>query len=168
MHEFNEDRMLATLQQLPPRGGSAFAVACASRLAQLDLPPLPEVVVALCTRAASLAEVFVASGQLDLAEAEALSTDLEASSDVDDDRVASFAFVVRHLLSNQPQDVLWAARRAYECCDAIALREIRSLALDRIDERAVLAHPTVQAELARQAHHLAQLASAERAHATSA
>ncbi len=160
IHSFNEAGVLSTLRQLSPRARTAFAVACASRVALLDMPPLPQFVTALCKRAASLAEVFAASGELDRAEAESLVADLESCSDhLDDDRVASFAFVSRHLLSSEPQEALWAARRAYEACDAIAQQQRRSSILDRNEEHELLSHPTVQAELACQARHLAELAA---------
>jgi uncharacterized protein YjaG (DUF416 family) len=72
-----------------------------------------------------------------------------------DDAAAAIAYALRTLESGEPQEAAWAARRAYEALDH---HVVHRLGVE--GEEQLLAHPLVQAELARQRRDLDELLSA--------
>jgi hypothetical protein len=75
-----------------------------------------------------------------------------------EDAAAAVAYAYWSRLTGSSQEAAWAARRIYESLDRY-VQTITDLAPgDPEDELAVLSHPTVQAELARQQRDLADLA----------
>ena len=75
-----------------------------------------------------------------------------------DHAVATVAYAIRCLISGDPQDAGWAARRAYEAADQAAIRAAGvEFGVTPDAERIVLSHPIVQRELGRQKEDLAAL-----------
>ena len=69
-----------------------------------------------------------------------------------EDAIAALAYAVGSLEKRDPTEAAWAAQRAYESADHYVINHLH------VDtERAVLAHPIVQAELARQRQDLDEL-----------
>ena len=166
MQRFDEVRLLESLEALPVSAQSAFAQACALRtlaINPIEYRPLGVPVEfsdgarALCERAMGVAVTLPVTPGNHQSVARALLADFENSPDLDDDRVATWAYVIRHLLSGNPQEATWAARRAYEARDVVAQRRIP---VEEYSERSgahLLADPGVQEELTNQANDLAQL-----------
>ncbi len=69
-----------------------------------------------------------------------------------EDAASAVAYTLRALESREPQEAAWAARRAYEAADHYVTHRIGIEG-----ELQVLAHPIVQAELARQRRDLDEL-----------
>lgn len=67
-----------------------------------------------------------------------------------DDALASLVYAIRFILTPDTQEVAWAGRRAYEAADQAALRRLDIRPATTEGELAVLSHPIVQRELARQ------------------
>ena len=67
-----------------------------------------------------------------------------------DDALSSLAYAIRCLLTPEPQEAAWAARRAYEAADQSAIRVLGALAGSPNTEAAIKSHGFVQRELARQ------------------
>jgi hypothetical protein len=82
----------------------------------------------------------------------------EDSQPYAEDAAAAVAYGLRARLTNDPQEAAWAARRVYESADHFAVTVSRQTSGNHPDEQAILAHPVVQAELARQTRDLAELA----------
>jgi hypothetical protein len=64
--------------------------------------------------------------------------------------VASLAYTLRSMMTGDPQEATWAARRAYEAADYLAISELEPGGTVYPEENKVLAHSAVQTELARQ------------------
>lgn len=76
-----------------------------------------------------------------------------------EDAATAVAYAYRSRLTANPQEAAWAARRVYESLDRY-VQSITELASgDPDDELAILSHPAMQAELARQQRDLADLAA---------
>lgn len=67
-----------------------------------------------------------------------------------EDALSSLAYAVRALLMPEPQEVAWAARRAYEAVDQAAIRTLGVQPGLPDTEIAIKSHPLVQREIARQ------------------
>jgi hypothetical protein len=157
MHHFDEPSLLKTLNALPVSAQSAFAQACAIRTQHLAASPLGAEAASVCQRALDHAHAYVVAGELDSASIEQALAVMNASPELDDDRVAACAYVVRHLLSGECQEAAWAARRAYEACDQLAQSEIEFDVYSKAIELQLLGHEAVQAELRRQDLDLSEL-----------
>lgn len=185
MLRYDEDRLLARLERLPPPFRAAFAAACAERLlpayagffartgrgAPLSLADaLERLWLDLEGDSMSTYEL-----QKELSRATALITDEDEDDWVPgwaqaDDAAAAVAYAVRCRQGGQAQDAAWAARRAYEALDHL-LRHREDIGLGDPSAAAqmpanlgalaevewALAHPIVQAELARQRRDLDEL-----------
>ena len=78
-----------------------------------------------------------------------------------EDATASTAYTLRALISNNPREAGWAARRSYETVD-LAAQKIIDFKPDKKDsEIQLLSHPLIQQELQRQKQDLADLESNE-------
>jgi hypothetical protein len=159
VHKFDEAALLVALQAGTLATQSAFAQACAHRIHRLDLPSLPDEVRLLCDRSLEAARQFIEGEAFDATALVSLREAVESSEDVDDDRVAACAFVLRHLVSREVQEAVCSARRAYDACDALAQRAFDFDVFTREVEDSLLAHPIVQAELRKQHLDLQQLRS---------
>ncbi len=155
--KFDEPALLAALEARTIATQSAFAQACAHRIRRLDLPPLLIEAGLLCDQCLKAARQFIEGEAFDVTALEALREAMESSEDVDDDRVAACAFVLRHLLSREGQEAVWSARRAYDACDALAQRAFDFDVFTEEVEDSLLTHPVVQAELRHQQLDLEQL-----------
>ncbi|WP_230959198.1 DUF416 family protein [Burkholderia stagnalis] len=67
-----------------------------------------------------------------------------------DDALSSLAYAVRALLGPEPQEVAWAARRAYEAVDQAAIRTLGVQPGQPDTEITIKSHPFVQREISRQ------------------
>jgi len=67
-----------------------------------------------------------------------------------DDALSSLAYAIRCLLTPEPQEAAWAARRAYEAADQAAILVLGVHLGSPNAEAAIKAHSFVQRELARQ------------------
>jgi uncharacterized protein YjaG (DUF416 family) len=164
MYNFDENTLVNELAKLPPHGRIAFAAAAATRqLGNYEW----------------YARRFNADGELRPREIanqlwDALSTDSidrttwasaldevmsllpEEGDDwlichaLADDALASLAYAVRALLTPDPQEVAWAARRAYEAADQAAIRTLGLQPGLPDTEIAIKSHPLVQREIVRQ------------------
>ena len=157
MHHFDEPLLLEILRTLPVQAQSAFAQACAWRTLSEGSVALPAAVHALCMRAQELAHSLVTTEYRDTKAAAGILAEFENSFELDDDRVATCAYVTRHLLSGEPQEAAWAARRAYEATDQLAQQSVAFTQYSPAVEARLLGHPGVQAELECQAIDLEQL-----------
>lgn len=63
---------------------------------------------------------------------------------------AATAYALRARQSFAAQEAAWAARRAYEAADQYAIRDLAISQAGEENERLILSHPVVQAELERQ------------------
>lgn len=81
-----------------------------------------------------------------------------------EDVAAALAYAFRARLSGDPKEAAWAGRRVYEAADHFAgAMVVRTSKVSRNDEFAIVSHPVVQAELARQQRDLRDLAELDRA-----
>jgi len=79
-----------------------------------------------------------------------------------DDAVSAAAYAIGARLSSDIQQVIWAARRAYNALDEFVCAEKPGNgAIDQKEEERILSHSLVQAELRRQRVDLAQLQKIE-------
>jgi uncharacterized protein YjaG (DUF416 family) len=76
-----------------------------------------------------------------------------------DDALSSLAYAIRCLLTPEPQEAAWAARRAYEAADQAAIRMLGVQPGLPDTETAIVSHAIVQRELARQRNDLSLLRS---------
>ena len=74
-----------------------------------------------------------------------------------DDALSSLAYAIRCLLTPEPQEAAWAARRAYEAADQAAIRVLGVQPGLPNTEVAIKSHGIVQRELARQRNDLSLL-----------
>jgi uncharacterized protein YjaG (DUF416 family) len=75
-----------------------------------------------------------------------------------EDAAAAVAYAFRARQTGNPQEAAWAARRIYESLDRYVQTITEVAPGDPEDELAIMSHPAVQAELARQQRDLADLA----------
>ena len=145
MRTLNEDLLLRQLTGLPIAAQSAFAQACAVRISGIGGQPLSENANRLRLDALKIAREFVEIGRIDQPGMRRVMKEIENLPELDDDRVASAAFVIRHIASEDPQEAIWAARRAYDAVDQAAELNVDEFGPE--SERALLAHQVVQSEL---------------------
>lgn len=74
-----------------------------------------------------------------------------------EDAAAALAYAFRAALTGDPQEAVWASRRAYEAVDHYAGRSLDEPQDRPYDEDARIGHPAVQMELARQSRDLDDL-----------
>jgi hypothetical protein len=92
----------------------------------------------------------------------ALCVDISAKLeelDIDDERHSGCAYVLRHLISGDIENVLWAAEVAYNWQDQIAIDGLQFETFTPEIENALLASRGVQEELRSQNEDLQDLAS---------
>ena len=74
-----------------------------------------------------------------------------------EDAAAAVAYAFRARSTDSPQEAAWSARRVYESLDHYVTRITGMSPEEREDELAILSHPLIQAELARQRRDLNDL-----------
>lgn len=168
MLTFDEPQMREQLQQLAPRARIAFAAACAERLMpsytvygglhgvgnpQTLRSALDNVWQVARGETVSLdsAKVFDDCAALVPGDDEAENEGVEAAEDA----AAAVVYAISVTKVFDAQDVLSCARRVYEALDTYV-----SNALGVEGEVALLAHPLIQNEFARQRRDLEELAQA--------
>jgi uncharacterized protein YjaG (DUF416 family) len=136
MYVFDESRLVRELEVLPPLVRISFASAAATRLlssyerfanslrkSEAKYPR--EIAIHLWNDLRS-SEVDRINWQIRLNEVMGLlpeeSDDWEVSHAFADDAISSLAYAIRCLLVTDPQEAIWAARRAYEAADQAAIR----------------------------------------------
>jgi len=155
MRAINDSVLLQQLKDLPIAAQSAFAQACAIRIGGIGDEPLPETANRLRATALKIASDFIQHGQIDRLAVRRVIQEFENLAELDDDRVASAAYVIRHIESEDPQEAIWAARRAHDAVDLLAQQDVEEFGPD--SERALLAHQLVDSELECQALDLSLL-----------
>ena len=165
MHSFDENILLGELRILSSRARVAFAAASATRqlknYERLGKKQRPR----------EIAEQLWVDVQVAAIDRDAWSTRLDEVMDLlpedggdwaighalADDALSSLAYAIRCLLTFEPQESAWAARRAYEAADQAAIRALGIKSGLPESEMAIKAHKFVQRELARQRNDLALL-----------
>jgi hypothetical protein len=114
---------LPTLKKLPLRQQSAFALACAIRIRELGENELSKEAVEALSQALRAIEEFVSSGKTS-PDLEVYSQTVESLGELDDDRVAVGAYLLRHIISREPDNAAWVAQRASDACGFLVDRAI--------------------------------------------
>jgi hypothetical protein len=171
MYSFDENVLVSELGTLPRRGRIAFAAATATRqlgsyerlargLGAGSAQRPREIAVQLWTDLHTAAVDRAAwSARLD----EVMGLLPEEGDDwvighaLADDALTSLAYAIRCLLTPEPQEAAWAARRAYEAADQAAIRVLGVQPGLPTTEVAIKSHGFVQRELARQRNDLSLL-----------
>ncbi len=177
MYKYDEKANVAVLESVAPGLRPAFAAACAQRV--LPCYRAYAKAVGLGTFEAVAAHLDYAwdcllSGHLDPEQSAARSEACMAlipgeegtawaslwapQRPYAEDAVAALTYALRSMARCDPQEAAWAGRRAYEALDYMVIN-----VLGIRDEAAILAHPAVQAELARQQRDLSDLAGGQTA-----
>lgn len=171
MHSFDESALVVELDGLSSQARIAFAAAAATRLlssherlaresdAGGEQRPR-EIAAQLWTDLQTVAVDRAAwSSRLD----EVMNLLPEESDDwvvghaLVDDALSSLAYAIRCLLTPEPQEAAWAARRAYEAADQAAIRVLGVQPGLPNTEAAIKSHNFVQRELSRQRNDLSLL-----------
>ena len=79
-----------------------------------------------------------------------------------EDAAAALAYAFRVRVTDDPQEAAWAARRVYEAADHLATTTSALAVGAATNERVILSHPVVQAELTRQRRDLQEVAELAR------
>lgn len=171
---YDETRNIELLERLPSRLRVVFALLCALRLLPAykrfnshtgrgDPAALDVMVQKLwsdCLEGTMEDDEVKAGAErcLELVPSEDEGWD-EETQPYAEDAAAAVAYAYRSRLTANPQEAAWAARRAYESLDRYVQRISGIAPGDPEDELAILSHPAMQAELARQERDLADLAT---------
>ena len=171
MFDFDEKKLLKTLDRLSPVLRATFAAGCAARLASL-LPHNDEV----HARTKQTLTNAIDTLQADVRIAGHTAVDwqtllnrvmallpledetFEEGGNLLDDAVAAVAYAIRTRMTGSSQEAAWCARRCYEYFDHVANTDFASLGIDKPTEERLLAHPKTQEELKRQHDLLESLA----------
>jgi uncharacterized protein YjaG (DUF416 family) len=171
MYKFDESALVSELGMLPSRERIAFAAAAATRqlgsyerlardLSTENSKRPREIAFQLWIDLRAVAVDRVAwSAKLD----EVMGLLPEESEDwvichaLADDALSSLAYAIRCLINPDPQEAAWAARRAYEAADQVAIRVLGIQPGLMNAEAAIKSHGLVQRELARQRSDLSLL-----------
>lgn len=171
MYSFDENALAGELRTLSSRARIAFAAAAATRqlgnyerLAREsdgDSEQRPREIAALLWSDLQVAAVDRAAWSARLDEMMSLlpqeSDDWVIGHALADDALSSLAYAIRCLLTSEPQEAAWAARRAYEAADQAAIRVLGVQPGLPNTEAVIKSHGFVQRELARQRHDLSLL-----------
>jgi hypothetical protein len=157
---FKEQRLRERLSNLPRLAAVAFAAACAARLENTARNvAIDEALKDLLSRTMDAIGVHLETGlpfDTLAAEEELLTAmpDEDANPDlpsaVAEDAAAAEVYTLRVTRDGEPQNSIWAARRAYETADREVVGTLNVGAVGQSEEKYVLQHPVVQTELQRQ------------------
>jgi uncharacterized protein YjaG (DUF416 family) len=172
---FNENALVAALERLPEQHRVVFAAACAERLIPAydafsrrsgrgDSKALGDILARLWD---DLAGNVMTSGELQSRiddcmrliprEDEGPWVPEQAAAE---DAGAAVAYALRCRQNGRGQEAAWSARRSYEAMDHYVINSEDTDVNVRDAEAGALAHPIVQAELARQQRDLEELSNA--------
>jgi len=173
---YNEEKLVGTLERLQPNSRVAFAAACAERLLQTsyslsksahneDPRELRHILNRLWLdvegdrMSDSEVEDAIAKCLLTVEELESEPVKPEAAGATD--AVAALCYALRCRKSGESNDAMWASRRAYECLDNYVINQENIDTNQPNGEQEVLSNTLIQAELARQRRDLDDLLSNE-------
>jgi uncharacterized protein YjaG (DUF416 family) len=171
---FDEPALLQRLERLPRQSRTIFAAAVAERLLPAYVNYWKKASKGNPTRLTAILEQLWKDldGSKTSEEAQQESIDLcislIPSEDSDpwfqeqvyaDDAAAALAYALRSRESGNAQEAAWAARRAYEALDQFVIVKEDVDTHKPGAEQIILAHPIIQAELARQNRDLLDLAA---------
>lgn len=162
VYRFDEEQLLNVLKSLTHRDRLAFAAASVTRQLPVIEALLPD--IALNARLRSLVDLLwgevqglTQSGpfwEQALSEVLALLPEKEAVASIGeaiaDDALASLSYAIACQIESSPQQAAWAARRAYEAADQVAIEFLGVRPGNASVEAEILACPIVQRELERQ------------------
>jgi hypothetical protein len=114
---------LPSLQKLSLPEQAAFALACAIRIGALGEVQLSVKASELFGRTLLTTQTFIATGEIS-PDLQAQSEALESLDELDDDRVAAAAYLLRHLITREPENAEWVAQRASDACGFLVDRAI--------------------------------------------
>jgi len=168
MYNFDERALVRQLEGLPSRDRIAFAAAAATRqlgnVERFCSASSPRRIATQLWAALRAEPVELSAWSRHLDEAMSLLDELDEGDWVARalavDGLASLAYAIRCFLTKDAQEAAWAARRAYEAADQIAILALRALDKDfdlNKSEADVSAHLLVQRELERQRNDSAHL-----------
>lgn len=173
MYEFDEKSLIVELGALSKQARIAFAAAAATRqlgnyerlaraLGVEHIQRPREIATQLWTDLRSdTVDRTAWSARLD--EVMGLlpeeSDDWIVSHALADDALSSLAYAIRCLLTPEPREAAWAARRAYEAVDQAAIRVLDVQPGLPNTESAIKSHGFVQRELARQRRDILMLSA---------
>jgi hypothetical protein len=167
---FSESALKNRLSRLSPRARSVFAWSCSARLFagyirwHEETGSVPDkfvhnILVDVRDRLfnPNEGELFPElSNSIDILDG--LTPDEESewspSHPIAQDAVASLAYTLGSMATGGSQESTWAARRAYEAADQLAMFELAPGRTEYPEESKVLSHSAVQTELARQESNL--------------
>lgn len=171
MYKFDESLLLEQITPLSSQARVAFAAAAATR--QLgnyerfsrNLNPqnelIPRKIVTQLWEDLQLIQIRRAKWQTKLDEVMDLlpeeNDDWMIAHTLADDALSSLAYAIRCLLIPEPQEAVWAARRAYEAADQAAIRILGVHPGSPDTELTISMHVFVQRELSRQQNDLSLL-----------
>jgi len=167
MLEFDEPKLVMELSALPSAALVTFATACAGRLAtSLDAtwPDHGLISSALNMLSASAAGRSIDAGSLEqklLAAIPDEDSEPGLTAALAEDTLAALSYALSCSNSGEAQDAAWAACRAYEMVDRYAGQTLAGSSFTVEMEAAIMRHPTVQTELARQRRDLQELRDAQ-------
>lgn len=171
MYSFEENALVGELEALSSRSRIAFAAAAATRQLgsyerfarewDAGSEQRPRAIAAQLWADLQAMMVDHAAWSERLSEVMGLlpeeSDDWTIGHALADDALSSLSYAIRCLLTPEPQEAAWAARRAYEAADQAALRVLRVQPGSPDTEAVVVSHGFVQRELARQRNDLSLL-----------
>lgn len=171
MHSFDESALISELATLSTRARTAFAAAAATRQLGNYERFTRELKGGSGQRPREVACQLWADLQMVafdrvvwLARLDEMMSLLPEESDewtilhaLADDALSSLAYAIRCLLTPEPQEAAWAARRAYEAADQAAIRSAGVQPGLPNTEIVIMSHRFVQRELARQRNDLVLL-----------
>jgi hypothetical protein len=167
--QFSEEELREILVHLPQVRITAFAAACASRLARevSHLERGTEADQALTDAGVALWRKIDSGHSFDSESVEARLmgvmpdelADGEFTAAVVEDATASMVYAMRSCRSDNVQNAAWAARRVYETADRYASGFLNEFEYGESAEAQILQNPVVQLELSRQARDLTLLQS---------
>lgn len=169
MFRFDEQHLISALNALPHASRVAFAAATATRqIVSCGLVKYDEFsasrlndIVSDLWRAAQNLEIDekLWSGRLEdimnMMPSDEVYWDIWHA--LADDCLSSLTYAIRCLLNQESQDAAWAARRAYEAVDQVAIRLLGLRPGEASAETGILSHEVVQREVSNQKKDLLML-----------
>ena len=171
MHSFDENALVNELAVLSARARVAFATASATRQIGnyerfarelgIETEHRPREIVTHLWSDLSTMTVDRSAWSARLEEVMGLLPEEDGDwviwHALADDALSSLAYSIRCLLKPEAQEAAWAARRAYEAADQVAIRLLAVQPGLPDTEMKILSHDCVQRELERQRNDLALL-----------
>jgi uncharacterized protein YjaG (DUF416 family) len=172
---FDQRKLSDRLDMLDPKARTGFALKCARRLFpwyQQFHDETGQGKPRTIDRALDAAEGHLRGGKGPAGELKSLADECESLVPRDDEfwtdlsgfaqnAAAAAAYALRSFFSESTKNAVWAAVQAYEAADLAAANELGIDLNEDGAEQKILAHPTVQGELAAQEEDLRNLERGE-------